>query len=342
MRVVQQLDEARWRAFVAQHPYGNIFHTPEMLRVFSSASDHWPELWAVVDASSEILALLTPVHISVMRGVLGRLTRRSVMYGGALCQDTAAGRSALGLLLRTYAERVGGRSLFTELRNLHEPGGLHSVIEQCGYAYEGHLNYLIDLSRPSGEVFGAIGPRTRKHIRKGLRDQHVVISALRDRSELDEWYAVLQQTYQTLRVPLADRTLFEAVFDLLHPQGMALFLMARVGGAPVACSLELCYKRTLYGWYGGSDRSYSKHLPNELLTWHILEWGANNGYEVYDFGGAGREGEVYGVRDFKAKFGGKLVGYGRYTCVHAPRLLRLSRLGYALYQRSPVIARLAQ
>ncbi len=342
MHVVQQLDEATWRSFVDGHPDGNIFHTPEMFQVFARAAGHRPELWAALDDGGRVLALLAPVHVTLLRGLLRRLARRSLVYGGALCDDSPAGREAMALLLRSYAAHVGGRSLFTEVRNLREPGRLRPLFGGCGYTYEEHLNYLVDLDRPSDEIFGAIGPRTRKHIRKGLRDQHVVVRALGERADLAEWYRLLRQTYHSIRVPLADRSLFEAAFDLLRPRGMALFLMATVRDVPVACSLELCYRDTLYGWYGGSDRAYSKYMPNELLTWHILEWGASHGYKVYDFGGAGRQGEAYGVRDFKAKFGGELVCFGRYTYIHAPNLLRLSRWGYALYQRAPGVARLAQ
>ena len=74
-------------------------------------------------------------------------------------------------------------------------------------------------------------------------------------------------------------------------------------------------------------------MPNELVIWHILEWGANNGYRLYDFGGAGRPGEAYGVRDFKAKFGGQLVQFGRSVREHAPRLLKLSKSGYSIYRK---------
>ncbi len=35
MSVVRELPEDSWRAFVAEHPQGNIFHTPEMFQVFS-------------------------------------------------------------------------------------------------------------------------------------------------------------------------------------------------------------------------------------------------------------------------------------------------------------------
>jgi lipid II:glycine glycyltransferase (peptidoglycan interpeptide bridge formation enzyme) len=93
------------------------------------------------------------------------------------------------------------------------------------------------------------------------------------------------------------------------------------------------YKDVIYGWYGGMDRAYSKYTPNELLMWHILSWGMENGYRVYDFGGAGKPDEEYGVRDFKAKFGGELVCFGRNTCIHAPFRLRLSQFGYNVYRR---------
>ena len=74
-------------------------------------------------------------------------------------------------------------------------------------------------------------------------------------------------------------------------------------------------------------------MPTELLTWHVFAWSARNGYRLYDFGGAGKPDEEYGVRDFKAKFGGELVSYGRNVCVHAPVLLQASRLGYSLARR---------
>ena len=57
------------------------------------------------------------------------------------------------------------------------------------------------------------------------------------------------------------------------------------------------------------------------------------GCKTFDFGGAGRPDEVYRVRDFKAKFGGDLVNYGRNVCVHAPFRLGVSRAGYGLMRK---------
>jgi serine/alanine adding enzyme len=61
MHVVHQLDEHLWREFVANHPQGQIFHTPEMFQVFARPEGHKPTLWAVVDDGSYPLALLLPV-----------------------------------------------------------------------------------------------------------------------------------------------------------------------------------------------------------------------------------------------------------------------------------------
>jgi lipid II:glycine glycyltransferase (peptidoglycan interpeptide bridge formation enzyme) len=59
----------------------------------------------------------------------------------------------------------------------------------------------------------------------------------------------------------------------------------------------------------------------------------NHGYRIYDFGGAGRPGEPYGVRDFKAKFGGELVDFGRHSYVHSPGRLKLTNLAYRFYRK---------
>jgi lipid II:glycine glycyltransferase (peptidoglycan interpeptide bridge formation enzyme) len=101
-----------------------------------------------------------------------------------------------------------------------------------------------------------------------------------------------------------------------------------VNQIPVSASVELLYKDVIFGWYGGVNRAFRSYTSSEILTWHILRWGAENGYRLYDFGGAGEPGKHYGVRDFKAKFGGNLVCYGRNTYVHSPTLFRLSKQGY--------------
>jgi len=331
-KVVRTLPEQTWRAFVDEHPAGNIFHTPEMFQVLGRTTGHRPELWAVTN-DEDVLALLLPVQITLLDGLFRRFTTRAVVYGSVLCAPGARGHEALALLLRTYTQKVGGAPLFTELRNLSDMEALQPILSEYGFVYEDHLNYLIDLDRPSDAIMQSIGRRTRKNIRRGLRRDEVVIEEAKECEQVAACYELLSQTYVAAEVPLADRSLFEAAFDLLYPRSMIRFTLAHVDQTPVAVSVELLYKDTVYGWYGGVDRDYASYMPNELLMWHILQWGVESGYRLYDFGGAGKPDEEYGVRDFKAKFGGELVCFGRNTFVHAPRMLWLSERGYHLLRR---------
>jgi len=332
MQVVNSLAETNWRCFLNEHQASNVFHTPEMFEVFARAKGHRPTLWGVINADGQVLSLLSLVQITLKGGLLRWLTTRAVAYGSLLYAPGLEGAEALALLLRTYVREVDGAPIFTELRNLSDLETAQPILREHGFVYEDHLNYLIDLDHPVEAIMQDIGKRTRKKIRKGLRRTELVIEEVTRREELSQWYAVLQQTYKHSQVPLADQSLFEAVFDVLFPCGMVKFLAARVGQAYAAVSAELIYRDVIYGWYGGTDRAYSQFYPNELLTWHILQWGAENGYKTYDFGGAGKPDEEYGVRDFKAKFGGDLVSFGRNTCLHSPLAFRLSKLGYQIYR----------
>lgn len=332
MVVLNSVDEKTWREFVDQHPQGNIFHTPEMFQVFMHAHGHKPQLFAALDNDKKVFALFLPVHVSLLNGPLRRLTTRSIAYGGVLCSDGESADCGLEILLVDYSRSARKESLFTELRNLSDQSVILPVLERNGFAYEEHLNYLINMDCSSEQLLQNIGSRTRKHIRQALRRGNITINEITEPVQLPSWYELIQKTYHAARVPLADISLFKTAFDILQRRGMIKFWTARLGPAVIAASAELLYKDKIYGWYGGVDRRYADETPGELLMWHILDWGRANGYKIYDFGGAGKPTEAYGVRDFKAKFGGKLVCYGRNTKVHSPALFRLSGLGYRIYR----------
>jgi len=330
--VINTLPEDEWRSFVWQHQRGNIFHTPEMFQVFARTKGHQPELWAAAN-NKRILAMFIPTKISLLNGFLRRLTMRAVSYGSVLCQPDQEGREALSQLLSVYADSQNEKPLFTELRNISSLDSVQAVLQDRGFRYENHVNYLIDLDLPPDIVFQNIGARTRKNIRHALNQGKVKIEVVKERDKIPACYDLLRKTYQAARVPLADSSLFEAAYDVLSPKGMVRFTLAYIDQKPVGVSVDLTYNRVIYGWYGGVDREYRSHVPNEVLMWNILKWGAENGYRVYDFGGAGDPDAEYGVRDFKAKFGGDLVSFGRNICVHSPILLGMSKWGYKILRR---------
>lgn len=333
MRILRSLDEECWRHFVQSQPTGNVLHTPEMFQVFSCAKGHHPTLWAAVGNDERVLALLLPVQINLLNGLLRRFTSRAVVYGSVLCAPGTEGQEALAMLLRTYKRCVRGRPLFTELRNLSDLSAVQPILQENDFVYEDHLNFLIDIGLPVDKVWSNIQKSACKKIRRALNKNRVEIEQVHNHSQVATCYTILQETYAKAHIPLADRSLFETAFDILRPKDMVKFLLGRVEDTYVAASVALLYKDVIYGWYRGFNRAYSSYLPNDLMVWYILKWGAENGYRVFDFGGAGKPNENYGPRKFKAKFGGIPVNYGRNTCIHAPVRLYLSQACYQLARR---------
>jgi lipid II:glycine glycyltransferase (peptidoglycan interpeptide bridge formation enzyme) len=97
---------------------------------------------------------------------------------------------------------------------------------------------------------------------------------------------------------------------------------------PVAMDMVLIYKGNMLAWYGGLERMTGLS-PFDFLQWHEILAAKRLGCEIYDFGGAGHPDVIYGVRDFKAKFGGELVDHGRFRKVFAPWKLRLAEHAYS-------------
>jgi serine/alanine adding enzyme len=346
LRVTRQLDEPAWRDFVATQPGTNIFHTPEMTEVFARAAGHRVSIWGTIDPTGVLLALLLPVEVTVgahlprlARGVTRALMARAVAYGGAACVGDEIGRRALSALLRAYRRGVGP-VLFTEVRHVCDAPDTRTALQAAGFVHERHLNYLIRLDRSEDDLWGALSRSARQRIRSGERKGVEVEVAggpddAGDPHVAGEAYRLLEVVYRRARVPLAHRSLFDAALSVLGPRGMCRLVVARLGGDVIGARFVLLHRGRMLDWYAGSDRAFAAYSPNEVLVWHVLRWGREHGYDLFDFGGAGRPDEHYGPREFKAKFGGELVDFGRDMLVHTPVRLRLSRAGYGVSRRLP-------
>ena len=85
--------------------------------------------------------------------------------------------------------------------------------------------------------------------------------------------------------------------------------------------------------YAGSLKEFYIKYPNDLLPWEVFKCGKKSGYSIFDFGGAGKPDKKYGVRDYKKKFGGRLVNYGRFEKVHSPIKFKMAKVGFSLWKK---------
>ena len=70
-----------------------------------------------------------------------------------------------------------------------------------------------------------------------------------------------------------------------------------------------------------------------MATYAAMQYAAEHGLPRFDFMGAGKPEEDYGVRAFKAQMGGKMVEHGRFLLIAKPLLYRIGVLGVAWLKR---------
>jgi len=328
----EELDRSDWLAFLDAQRDVSIFHTPEMHRVWAAAPCHRPTLWVARLSSGAIGAMLPVVDVSVVDGPLRSWTTRTVAYGGVVCDTSSPeGSAALRALLARY-RTMSAPAMFTELRHVVDVGAIAPDLRAAGFVHERHLNYLIHLDRPRAELWSALSRTARQRVRSAERKGVRVVDAAND-AEVDAAYALLDAVYRSAHVPLAPRGLFDAAMQTLHPIGSLRVVVAMVDDQVIAARFLLCHRDRVLDWYAGSDRRYANYSGNELLVWNTLCWAQDQGYTLFDFGGAGKPDEPYGPREFKAKFGGDLVDHGRDVLVHRPARLAVTRTGYAVTRK---------
>lgn len=309
------IDYTKWSLFVSQHPYGNIFQTPEIYQVYRNTPKYEPIILSIVNEKDEILGILLSVIQKEHSGLLGCFSARSIAIGGPLVIDNNL--EILDILLNEYKKLIKGRAIYSQFRNLWDWGNEEkNVFLKYGFTFDSHLDIIISLENSSDELWKNLSRDRKKSIKKGNSN---LKTELIDYNEyFNKIYILLKNVYRRIGLPLPEKMLFyNAMFYLGNINAIKTF-GAFKDNKLVGVRIELCYNNLIYDWYAGADDSFLEYRPNDVLLWNIFLWGKDNGFKYFDFGGAGKPNKPYGVRDYKLKFGGKLVNFGRFELVHKP------------------------
>jgi lipid II:glycine glycyltransferase (peptidoglycan interpeptide bridge formation enzyme) len=331
IEITNSIDREKWEAFVSSHPRGNIFQSSYMADVYRSTKNYEPISLVAVDSDGnhEILAVLQAVIIRDASGLIGSISSRSIINGGPLFIEGEKGLEALKKLLNSYEKILHNRAIYTQIRNYWDTENSKSTLNSLGYEYEPHLNYLIDLNRSAKEIWGDIHKPRRKGINRAEK-VGIIVRKIESRAEIKDCYKVTEETYNNVRLPLADISLLESAYDKLFDKGLVDFYLAIQEGEIVGSRVVLRYRGLVHDWYAGSKQEIN--YVNEAVVWHMLSEYAGK-EKVFDFGGAGHPDKPYGVREFKKRFGGEEVNFGRYEKVHDRNKKELLNLGFKAYKK---------
>ena len=315
-----------WDDLLKKNLHASPFQSRQYYNFFNSVKGF--NAVAIAIADGEVLKALAVVTIQNGKGLAAFFTKRGIIYGGPLAVDDCP--EALDVLLKKVTEQTGDRVIYTESRNLSDFSSLRDVFLNNGYAYVPWLNLRVDTSDMS-LMNQRISSSRLRQIKKA-RQQSVTCQEAGNTDEVLQFYRMLKELYKKrLHKPLPS----EEFFVKFHEAKLGIYLFVWhedkiIGG--IMC--PLLDGRAVYEFYiCGMDDVHSGLYPSVLATWSAMEYACANKIPLFDFMGAGKPGEHYGVRDFKARFGGEPVEYGRFLKIRKPLLYQIGKAGLEMMKR---------
>lgn len=340
---------SQWCSFAADHPNASYYQSASFFRFAGSWPEAEPVLLACVaddGSATQVLGSLLAVVVHepyggvvagrLMRPLYRALSRRTLVYGGPLLAPAPQQEQAdtLLVLLQALHDAVGKRSHFIQFRNAYDLSPFRDAFKSLGYRWQDRLNMLVDTTSEQ-QAWASMSGSRRRQVRSSLQRGATIVDAPTP-AQADQLYAILRELYKKkVRKPLPSKAFFQALASAKadEAQMLAVCLDGRVIGG-IACTLLPA--KVMHEWYVcGLDNEYrqQKIYPSVLATWAGVRQAARLHIPVFDFMGLGQPGTPYGVRDFKARFGGQWVNHGRYVRKNNLWLYAIASAGFQIWKR---------
>ena len=257
------------------------------------------------------------------------LSRRAIVNGGPwLADDISA--VELDALLKKCIAGLKRKAIYIETRNFSDYSRYRTTFEKSGFVFEQHYDFVIDTSSQE-KVDARMGKSRKRDVNASIK-QGVSVIDNPTNTEVKEFYSILEGLYKKkVKTPL-----FPLDFFLrLRLAPFSKLILVKVQDEIIGGTVCIHDDETVYEWFVcGKDRVYKNIFPSTVATWCGIRFAADNGFKRFDMMGAGVPGDGgYGVREFKAKFGGRLVEYGRFLYVCNSVLYRMGKIAVNIMKK---------
>lgn len=318
----KEIDTIMWEEYVSNHPNGNFFQTSLAFDFFNNLPGHEPLIIAAIQ-NGKISGVLVAV-IMKEQGLKGYFSRRCIVWGGPLCNDP----HTFNILIKKLIENTKKRCIYIEFRNLFDISNFKSSFKENETIFVEWLNYIVEISGIEGNK-KKLNDSKKRQVNKSLKTGAIIHEA-ESKEEVEALYTLFKDLYsEKIKKPLPSFIFFERFFTAksIGKIFIVSFENKVIGGA--VCPI---YKGRIYEWYVcGMDKEIKNVYPSVLATWAPIEYAAKNGLKYFDFMGAGSPDADYGVREFKAQFGGDLYEFGRYIRINNRILYSIGKFGLKFY-----------
>jgi serine/alanine adding enzyme len=271
--------------YVSRHPLASTYHRPEWTQVIRRAFGH-RTAYLVASHHGQPVGVLPLVFFNSR--LFGRfsVSMPFLNYGGVLA-DNAVVESALLDRAVSETRRSGGTHL--ELRHVRQHFTA-LVPKRHKVAMELHLAGDVDAQ------WNALDRKVRNQVRKAEKSALEITHG--GAELLREFYTVFAHNMRDLGTPVYARAFFEEVLTTF-PSETRVFVV-RLQQRPIAASLVHWYRDTIQVPWASALRDFNPLCPNVLLYWHMIRYGIEQRFRVFDFG---RSTPGEGTYNFKKQWG---------------------------------------
>jgi hypothetical protein len=298
----------QWEDLLKKSSVASFFQTPECYRFYQSLSFLECFLYGVSE-NGKLVGIACGYIISDGNRIKQYFSRRAIIPGGLLLdKDISSG--ALKDLLEKILLDLSKRVIYIEIRNYNDYKKEISVFEQTGFMYSAHLNFKIEL-KDEVSTFHAFNKTRQRQIRSAEKNG-VVWTETTHEKEIEEFYSILKHLYKAkIKRPLFPREFFSKLAVLPHGRLLVVKRNGKITGG-MAC---VFHNKVAYEWYVCGSDEEKQSYSSVMATWAGIQYAIRKNASTFDFMGAGKPGEDYGVRDFKRTFGGELIENGRFQYI---------------------------
>lgn len=340
-----EINRTVWEDMVTNSPVGTWFQTPEAYEFFASQCDLFsPFAVAIENGDKELRGICVGYTTVEKNAVKQLLTCRAIIIGGPALAEDCTTEEVTQLMGAVVAKCQELGAIYIETRNFNDYSLWREGFEKAGFEYEAHNNFHIptetfkQANTEDGEKIdyakvtnGLMGKGRIRDIKTSFRDGAEVI----DKPTIEQvraYYAILKNLYITkVKTPLFPLSFFEKLYAHQDGRFILVALNGEIIGGTVCVAQE---GRCLYEWFvAGRDGEWKSIFPSSVATYAGVRYAAEKGMPRFDMMGAGTPQEAYGVRDFKARFGGELVEHGRYKYICKPMLYKCGTLGVKILKK---------
>jgi len=265
---------AAWDVFIEKHPQASPSHLSCWLSAVQETYGFEPLLYIAKNDDGFIDGVfpLFKIHSHFTGKRIVSLPFSD--YGGPLCNHDGAQQELLAYVKNEHA---------SDVRYLEIRGNLGNG---SGYLLQNYYKqHVLDLKQGIDAIHNLVDKKTILYSVRKAEKSGVQIKFENNSTGLDAFYHLNNLTRRKHGVPCQPRVFFENLFSKVLNTGHGFILTAYHENRIIAASVFLTIAKQIQYKYNASDPMLlKKYSPNHLLTWHVINWGIQNGFESLDFG----------------------------------------------------------